>query len=397
MRVHRSALGAALRPPSRRALFVLYLVAGLVAGALSFALRQSLNFDVFVAAARALPRGEDLYVLRSRDYFKYSPTFALAFSPFALLPAAIAAPLWSAVNFGAAYVGIDRAVPADHEKRLALTVAFAGIALGTDADQTNLLIAGAILVAFDAFERERSVLGASLVAGAAFIKVFPVLGALLALLRPGRARALAGGAFAATALAMAPLVVCRPRVLVGEYRSWLALLAWDRRVHGWSVMSALKDGLALTVGDLGVQLAGVALLATPIALGLRLGTDRSWRRTAACALLSFFVLFNHRAEYASFVLPAVGLGVWVATSARSPAKTALVALALVAPGPFFARADPSVTGLLTFLGAHRVFHPLRVLPLFAAWVWMLADLMQRFLEVRIVWRPAGAGSEVHAP
>jgi hypothetical protein len=160
-------------------------------------------------------------------------------------------------------------------------------------------------------------------------------------------------------------------------------------------MSALQDGFSFGAGALGVQLVGAVVLATPMALGASLGTDRPWRRTAACALLSFVVLFNHRAEYASFVLPAVGLGVWLATSARSPVKTALVVLALIAPGPFFARPDPSVTGVLAFLGAHRVFHPLRVLPLFAAWIWMLADLMQRFLEIRIVWRPVE--SRVHAP
>jgi hypothetical protein len=395
MRAFRLALRAGLRPPPRGVLFVLYIVAGLAAGAVSWALHQSLNFDVFVAAARALPRGDDLYVLRSRDYFKYSPTFALAFSPFTLLPPVVGAPLWSAVNFGAAYVGIDRAVPADDQKRHALSVALAGIALGTDADQTNLLIAGAILVAFDAFEHGRSALGSSLLAAAAFIKVFPALGALLALFRPRRAHSLVAMVLAAAVLALLPLAVCTPGVLLGEYRSWLALLAWDRHAHGWSVMSALQDGFSFGAGALGVQLVGAVVLATPMALGASLGTDRPWRRTAACALLSFVVLFNHRAEYASFVLPAVGLGVWLATSARSPVKTALVVLALIAPGPFFARPDPSVTGVLAFLGAHRVFHPLRVLPLFAAWIWMLADLMQRFLEIRIVWRPVE--SRVHAP
>jgi hypothetical protein len=397
MRAFRFAPGAALQPPSRRVLLVLYLVAGLLAGAISLALRQSMNFEVFVAAARALWRSEDLYVLRARDYFKYSPTFALVFSPIAWLPPAIGAPAWSLVNFGAAYAGIDRAVPADDEKRLALTVALVGIALGTDADQTNLLIAGAILLAFDAYERGRAGLGSWLVIGAAFIKVFPLLGAALALLRRGAARKLSGMGLAAAILGASPLLACRPRVLWEEYRSWLALLAWDRRAHGWSLMSAVRDGLSLPLGDTAIQLAGAVLLATPLALGARLGSDRAWRRTAACALLSFFVLFNHRAEYASFVLPAVGLGVWLATSGRSRAKTALVALALVAPGPFFVRPDASVTGALAILGAHRCFHPLRVVPLFAVWLWMLADLMQRFLEVRIVWRPGRDRSEAHAP
>jgi Glycosyltransferase family 87 len=139
--------------PSVRAIGFSYAIAGASAGAISLFFGQSQNYHVFVDAARALMRGEDLYVLRSADYFKYSPTFAFLFLPFACVPAWLGAPLWSLVNFAVAFAGICRALDGDRERRLALLVAFAGILLSTDGDQSNLLVGGATLLALDAFER----------------------------------------------------------------------------------------------------------------------------------------------------------------------------------------------------------------------------------------------------
>jgi hypothetical protein len=183
-------------------------------------------------------------------------------------------------------------------------------------------------------------------------------------------------------LGAAPLLVCGPRVLVGEYASWGRLVRWDSAAHGWSVMSVLRDA-AIPGSGLPVQLAAVAVLGAPLALGIRFGTDATWRRTFASSVLVFAVLFNHRAEYASFVLSAVGLGVWCATARNSTVKAVLVALALVAPGPFLSRPDARVTGALAFLGAHRLFHPMRVVPLFLVWCWMTAELLGRFVDVRV--------------
>src|SRR5262249_25077360 len=156
-----------------------------------FGFGQSQNFAVFSAAARAIVRGEDVYVLRAADYYKYSPAFALLFVPFTWPPAWLASLLWSALNFGVACWGIDRAIEDAAAKRVAMLVALAGIALSTDGDQTNLLVAGAWLLAFDAFERSRSGAGAAWTVTAGFVKIFPALGAVLVLFHPRRARALA--------------------------------------------------------------------------------------------------------------------------------------------------------------------------------------------------------------
>lgn len=375
-------MDATSRWPSRTVLGFTYGISGILAGAISLAFGQSKNFAVFSQAARDLVAGRDLYELHAADYFKYSPSFALLFLPFAVSHTWLAAPLWSFANFLLAFLGVDRLVEDEGQKRTALWIAIPGILLATDGDQSNLLVTGAFFMALHALEHRRVACGAAWVALGAFVKLFPLLAVAFALFRPLSAR---GRAFGAIALASAmglllPLLVLTPAELLAQYTSWAHLLARDHGNRGWSVMHMLQMAHATSGwSNLPIQLAALFVQAVSILLGLRLGTTAAWRRTLACSLLVFTVLFNHRTEYASFVISALAVGVWYATSAPSwtphGLRGFLVALATIAPGPFFARPDPQVAGFFSFLAAHREFHPLRVVPLFLLWILMNIDLL----------------------
>lgn len=387
--------------PNRRAALALFVIAGVLAGAISWASGQSQNFDVFSAAAGALLQGDDLYARNAADYFKYSPTFALLFVPFTWGPAWLLAPLWSALNFGLAAWGLDRLFDGDaRKKRVAQGVALAGIAIATDGDQSNLLVAGAVLLALVAYEKGHLLVAAHLVAAATLVKVFPLAFAALALLLPREQRsralvALGGALFTWVAL---PLLLLTPEELGQQYASWHALLGRDHGNHGWSVMSLFQDGLGFGWGTAPIQVLAIGVQAFPLLMGVRFGTDRRWRQTLVCSLLCFSVLFNHRAEYATFTISAVAVGVWYASTEGAPTnlRRALVVLAILAPGPFLTRASPEASGIVSFLAAHRLFHPLRVLPLFLVWASMQRELLARFFEVRIRVRTLVGGRE-HAP
>ena len=390
-----------LRFPDRRSALAIFVLAGVLAGAISWAAGQSQNFDVFRAAADALVDGEDLYAKNAADYFKYSPTFALLFVPFTWGPGWLLAPLWSALNFGLAGWGLDRLFAHDaRKKRVAQAVALAGIVVATDGDQSNLLVAGAILLAFVAYEAGRLRLAAHLVAAATLVKVFPLAFGALILVLPRSQRRPALGALGGALLTWIalPLVLIGPEELAEQYASWHALLGRDHGNHGWSFMSLLQDGLGLRWSTAGVQLLALATQAFPLIMGARFGTDRAWRRTLLCSLLCFAVLFNHRAEYATFAISAVAVGVWYASSRAppSPWRSVLVVLAILAPGPLFTRANADATGIVALLSAHRLFHPLRVLPLLAVWGSMQHELLARFFEVRVRVRTLAGGGE-HAP
>jgi hypothetical protein len=368
-----------------------FVASGAIAGGVSWAFGQSKNLLVFRHASEALLAGGDLYV-RWLDFFKYSPTFALLFVPLALVPGWLAAVVWGALNFAVAFAGIDAVTPEPSKKRAALALSLAGILLATDGDQSNLLVAGLMLLAFAALERRRTLAFAVLVALGAHVKLFPILAGLFALMHPRPARSLAALAGAVAALALSPLAVVSPATLAAEYASWARLVGADHAHRGWSLMTMLEDGLGLRPESAFVQILGAGLLVAPL-LASRAPTDAGFRRTFAASVLAFSVLFNHRSEYATFVVSAIGVALWYADAPRTPLRRAIVAFALVAHGPLLALPDPSLGGALGFLAAHRVFHPLRVLPLAAAWSMMLFDLVYARVLAELFARAARRAAE----
>jgi hypothetical protein len=362
----------------RRLFAAVWILSGAIAGGVSYALGQSRNLLVFLHAARALLDGRDLYA-PWLDFFKYSPTFALLFVPFTWMPEWLAAVLWGALNFGLAYAGLDAVVPNGPRKPTAFAVALAGVLLATDGDQSNLLVVGLILLGFAALEKRRVWTFALLVGIATHVKLFPAAAMLFVLLHP---RWLKSGAVAVSvtlALALLPLLVVWPRTLAGEYASWAALLGKDHANHGWSIMCMLEEGFGFHPSPAFVQALGAGLLAWPLLAG-RARPDPSFRRLFAASVLVFSVLFNHRSEYATYVVSAIGVGIWYAEEDATPLRRLLVALAIVAHGPFFAWPDPKFGGPLAMLTSHRIFHPMRTLPLACVWALVTFDL----LRVRIV-------------
>src|SRR5947208_14052328 len=85
----------------RRSFFALYLASALFVTVQQGVVGPSNNFKVFRAAAVNLLAHRDLYAAHPDQHFdlyKYSPTFALLFAPFAALPFAPALLIWSLLN-----------------------------------------------------------------------------------------------------------------------------------------------------------------------------------------------------------------------------------------------------------------------------------------------------------
>jgi len=369
--------------PSRRTLAALYLVAGIAAGLISYSLGQSRNLEVFRHASHALLAGRDLYDGSSVDWFKYSPTFALLFLPLAVLPAPIAAAAWGALNFGAAFVGINSAAGDSKARVVALAAALPGILLATDGDQANLLVGGAMLYAFGAFTRGQSVRGAVAIASGALVKIFPIAAVVFVLLRRGsgdRERSLFR-ILVALAIGLAlPLLVLSPAQLGAQFYSWSALVRADHATRGWSVVTIARDNFGAS--GLAMQLGAVATLLLPIvALILdRPGThDPRFRRALAASTLILLVLLNHRSEYTSFVITALASALWFADGPPNGWRVALLLTAAIAPGPFFLLRDEQNTlheSALWIFGAHRNFHAVRLVPFIAVWALLQIDMVR---------------------
>jgi hypothetical protein len=276
------------------------------------------NFLIFRAASLHLLHGQDLYAAYPAehfDFYKYSPTFALLFLPFALPPFPVAMLLWNALNAGALYVALGMVLPR-RAASVARAIVFLDMLGSLQNVQSNALVAALIILTFAAYERRHTVLGSLATAIGTHIKLFPLAGASFAIFHPRKLRVAVALALSLIALALLPLLVTSLSALLAQYASWRAIEKTDALERGFSVMQHLQLLLHLDLPNWPIQLLGVvALLAPVLARQARWG-EWAFRRLYLCSVLVFCVLFNHQAESPTFVIGAAGAAIWFASLER---------------------------------------------------------------------------------
>ncbi|MEP7087955.1 MAG: glycosyltransferase family 87 protein [Gemmatimonadota bacterium] len=285
------------------------------------------TFPIFRASFRHLLNDENLYAgYGLGDRFKYSPTAALLFAPFAIPPFALGLLLWNLVNVGALVYALDQLLP----RRLAtfaLLLLLPEIHGAMQRSQSNSLVAALVVLAFVALERGQQVRGYLAIALGTAIKLFPVAALAFALFHPRRFRAALIFLACACGVVLLPLLVTSPAALIAQYGWWRAIESTDALARGASVMGLLHRGLGVDWPNWPVQIVGVAMLVTPLARVQQWQFPR-FRREFLASLLVFIVLFNHQAERPSFVIAEVGVVIWFVSSPRELWRLALVLISL---------------------------------------------------------------------
>ena len=199
-------------------------------------------YDIYGPAARNWWAGRDLYApvikewdeepgvrAQTTDYYRYCPLFAVAVTPFALLPDSLGNPLWKVFNcafFGAGlWVAARRLFQAQSKgQRAALFLLVLPLSLHSMYNgQANLVVVGAILFGLSAVAKCRWNRAAGWLALATLIKGYPLaLGLLLAALYP---RHFSWRYAAALVLGLLlPFAAQRPQVVLAQTASWGAHL-----------------------------------------------------------------------------------------------------------------------------------------------------------------------------
>lgn len=327
------------------------------------------NFLLFRFSFYRLIHGASLYSPPPDQMtgFLYSPTFALLFAPFAILPVPMGLLLWNAANALAVYFGVTRLLP-PAAARLALVLVFLDLLRTLQNSQSNALVTGLLLAAFLALERRREATAAGAVLLGACIKIFPLGAGVMGLLGPRRVRFALWSAVIGLVLAALPLLVLSPAAYAATLREWATVLQRDSGLQGQSVMRILSDWFGLASPNWIVQLIGVLLLVAP-AVGGAGWSDRAFRMRFLCSLLVFLVIFNHEAESASFIVATTGIAIWFVTSPRTWWRTILLGLTLL---------GVSVPRLFFF--PYQVYHDvirahaLDAFPCVVVWVVMQVEL-----------------------
>ena len=325
------AAGKALAADPR----VNHALAGRVSGASATEVREAAkpsgNFEIFRTASRHLVNGDDLYAeypAEHSDRFKYSPTFALLFAPFAWLPWPLALFLWSTLNAFVLFAAVERVLPG-RAGLLALLYLLLEVLRGMQNAQSNALVAGLVVLAFTALERANAWRAAAAVVLGACVKIFPLAALTFAIPRRLAMRTGAWAVVAGAGLVVLPLLVTAPSTLLAQYAWWRGVESSDAQQRWFSVMELAHRWTGTSWPNWPIQLLGTIALVAPLVLRHDRWDQSRFRFLYLCSLLLYVVLFNHQAERASYLIAFVGATLWYAESPRDRWRTTLYGVAFL--------------------------------------------------------------------
>lgn len=277
-------------------------------------------FPVYRLAHADWFAGNNLYVLRSTgpDQYRYSPTFAVAVAPFAVLPEAVGNAAWKLANvlmfLAGLWVWAHRVLPwTPSRERVAGVFFVAALAVLPSFfnGQVNLMVTGFVLLAAGAISTENWWWAASWLAAATLIKVFPLAFALVVCVLWPRRFAVRFG-IALVAGAALSFAAQSTDYVLSQWANWFDHLSFTSLAprDGHRSLDALLELLGVGVNRRAFQV--VAALTGGLVLLVALRTARrADARTTLAATVSWFlcwaVLFGPAAENATFAILAPAL------------------------------------------------------------------------------------------
>lgn len=272
------------------------------------------NYLIFSKSFFHLINGKDLYVPfpdEHWDLFKYSPTFALIMGFFAIFPDYIGLIFWNLLNSLILFFAI-KSIKFLNEKRKAYILWFILIDIVTSMQnsQSNGLVAGLLILAFNFFEKEKVHLSSLFILLSLFVKPIGFVALLLFLLYPKRIKFIYSSIIFGVILALLSLFVVSPSQLYSLYKSWANLILRDYSVYeGLSVFGILKNWFGLNPPKHLIFLSGLILFALPF-LRRESFKNYTFRLLFFSSSLIWTVIFNHKAESPTFIIATCGVAIW---------------------------------------------------------------------------------------
>jgi len=326
-----------------------------------------------------------LYLGEHWDYFRYSPSFALAFGAFAWMPDLAGLLLWNVLNVSVLFVAW-RMLPVADERITLAAGWFVAIEVMTalQNSQSNVLLAGLLILAFGLLERRYVAAATMMIVIAAFTKLFGLVALSLFLLYPQKGKFVLFSALWGLAIGLLPLLAVPPAQLVRLYQGWWNLLSIDYgQSAGLSVMAWLQSWFGVAPPNSVVGLAGVVIFCWPL-LYVRRHRDLMFRLLFLCNLLIWVVVFNHKAESSSYVIAMGGVGLWFFSQEKTRLNTALAALAFVFTSLSPTDVFPRALSVVFF-----VPYAIKAVPCIVIWAKIMHELIAGSYRPRIALDKSG--------
>lgn len=331
------------------------------------------NYAIFKHSFLHLVDGKDLYVHYPADHYdlyKYSPSFAILFGVFAVVPDWLGLICWNVLNALLLVLGIQMLNGLTPLKK-ALALGICAIELFTSLHnaQANGLIAGLIILALAMLQREHIALATFCVALSFFIKLFGIVAFSLFLFFPNKRRMFVWAIFWFALFSFLPLLVISWNQFVLLHKSWLALLTTDHgRSYGFSVMGWLYYWFGMELNKFNSLLFGVISFLAML-LRIKCYQNNAYRLKMLALVLLWVILFNHMTESPTIVIGMAGAAIWFTSGSRNTLNNALIVFA-------FVFTSLSSTDLFPAFVRREIIYPyvVKIFPLIMIWIKLMADI-----------------------
>lgn len=332
------------------------------------------NYTIFEKSFHHLSENKDLYILYPHehwDLYKYTPSFSAFFGLFAVFPDWAGLNLWNVFNAVVLLIAVYYLPQLTRlQKGWVLLIVLIEAITSMQHEQTNPMIAGLLILAFGLLEQNKKFLSALCVLFTAFIKLFGVVGLVMFIFYPGRWKSAAYILLSTALLAAVPLLFISPGQYVILIKSYGSMLSQDHSISfGYSVIGWLHSWFGIEKNKELVVLAGAALFVLPVV------KTNSWRvfhfrYLALASVLIWIVIFNHKAESATFVIAMAGIALWFIRSEKNAVNIALFISAMIL-------SELSPTDLFPKAWREEFVKPysLKVLPCMLIWIRILYDML----------------------
>lgn len=292
------------------------------------------NYVIFANSFQHLKNNEDLYALYPEeqwDLYKYTPTFAVFFSVFSILPDWLGLNLWNLLNslfllFAIYYLP----KLSNYQKGIILLLILIELLTSMQNSQSNGLMAGLLIMTYGLLENKKYLLATLLIVFSVYIKLFGIVGFALFLFYPNKWRSALFSILWFIILLVTPLIYVDINQYMLLMYSYDNLLINDHSTSlGFSIMGWLYTWFSLTLNKNIIVLLGIIIFITTLLYKTKCYKYLQFRYLILSSILIWIVIFNHKAESPTFIIAMAGAAIWFVNSRKSFYDVVLIILAFI--------------------------------------------------------------------
>lgn len=290
------------------------------------------NYVIFKQSFAHLLHNQNLYdgyPKEHYDLYKYSPTFALLMGVFYYLPDFVGLLLFNFLNIAVFMLSVFQLKLPEKKSKWLLLFMLVEVGISLTSTQTNLLIAGLIVLSFAFLERGRFFWAALFIALTVYIKIFGIVAFALWFLYPDKIKFALYSIFWMVILALLPMIIISPAELTQQYVNWRELLKNDHSLsYGASFLGWMHSWFKIDLPKVGTVIVAAVVFCIPL-LKVKQYKHYFFRLQMLASVLIWIVIFNHKGESPTYSIALYGVALWFFSQQPTPVHRALLWLCLV--------------------------------------------------------------------